>query len=306
MSEVKPLVVLVGPTAVGKSAAALHLARGFGGEVINADSQQVYRGFDIGTDKPGPDVRAAVPHHLIDVADPRDQFTAADFVAGALAAVREIQGRGRLPLVVGGSGLYLKALLDGLFPGPGRDPDLRRRLEDEARDQGLETLYRKLLDIDPEYARQVRSRDRIRIIRALEVYQTTGRTMTDHFRETVSPVRHLTVIKAGLDLDRATLYRRIEERIERMFARGLVAEVRGLLAAGVPETAPPFKGLGYRQVLEHLRGGLSLDKAIAAAQLETRHYAKRQLTWFRKMAGVDWFPAGDMPALESHLAKALK
>ena len=306
MSEVKPLVALVGPTAVGKSAAAIHLARTFGGEVINADSQQVYRGFDIGTDKPGLDVRAAVPHHLVDVADPREQFTAADFVAGALAAVREIHGRRRLPLVVGGSGLYLKALLDGLFPGPGRDPELRRRLEDEARDRGLETLYRTLLEVDPEYARQVRSRDRIRIIRALEVYRTTGRTMTDHFRETVSPVQHLSMVKVGLSLDRAELYRRIDERVERMFARGLVAEVRGLLAAGVPETAPPFKGLGYRQVLQHLRGELSLDEARAAAQLETRHYAKRQLTWFRKMAGVAWLPAGDLPALESHLAKALK
>jgi tRNA dimethylallyltransferase len=306
VSEVKPLVALVGPTAVGKSAAGLRLARAFDGEIINADSQQVYRGFDIGTDKPGPDIRAAVPHHLVDVADPRDQFTAADFVAGALAAAGEIHGRGRLPLVVGGSGLYFKALLDGLFPGPGRDPELRRRLEDEARDQGLEALYRRLLDIDPDYAGRVRSRDRIRIIRALEVYQTTGRTMTDHFRETVSPVRHLAVIKVGLDLERAVLYRRIEERVERMFARGLVAEVRGLLAAGVPESAPPFKGLGYRQVLEHLRGELSLDGTKAAARLETRHYAKRQLTWFRKMAGVTWFPAGDSAALESHLAKALK
>jgi len=306
VSEVKPLVALVGPTAVGKSAAALRLARAFDGEIINADSQQVYRGFDIGTDKPGPDVRAAVPHHLVDVADPRDQFTAADFVAGALAAAREIHGRGRLSLVVGGSGLYFKALLDGLFPGPGRDRELRRRLEDEARDQGLGTLYRRLLDVDPDYARRVRSRDRVRIIRALEVYGTTGRTLTDHFRETVSPVRHLAVIKVGLDLERAALYRRIEERVERMFARGLVAEVRGLLAAGIPEAAPPFKGLGYRQVLQHLRGGLSLDETKAAARLETRHYAKRQITWFRKMEGVVWFPADGVGALESYLAKALQ
>ncbi len=306
MSEGKPLVVLLGPTAVGKSDAAIHLARNLNGEVINADSQQVYRGFDIGTDKPGLEVRASVPHHLVDVADPRDQFSAADFVAGALAAIEGIHDRGRLPLVVGGSGLYLKALLDGLFPGPGRDPELRRRLEDEARDRGLETLFQALLEVDPEYARRVRSRDRVRIIRALEVYRTTGRTMTDHFGKTVSPVRHLSITKVGLTLDRPTLYRRIERRVERMFARGLVAEVRGLLAAGVPESAPPFRGLGYRQVLQHLRGELSLDEARAATQLETRHYAKRQLTWFRKMAGVAWLPAGDTPALESHLAKALK
>jgi tRNA dimethylallyltransferase len=300
------MVILVGPTAAGKSLAAARLALARNGEVVNCDSQQVYRGFDIGTDKPSAEMRAAVPHHLIDVADPRVQFTAADFAAGAMAAIREIHGRGKLPIVAGGSGLYVRALTDGLFPGPGRDAELRSALEKEAAAKGLPALFEELRRVDPAYAAKIRDRDRVRIIRALEVYRATGRTLSDHFRATASPLAGLAVAKVGLALARPELHRRIGARVDAMFARGLVEEVRGLLASGLPPTAPPFRGLGYRQVLALLAGDLTLSEAVAAVKLETRHFAKRQMTWFNKMEGFVWLAADDPVELEIRLSEALQ
>jgi tRNA dimethylallyltransferase len=304
--EAPVLVVVLGPTAVGKSRVAVDLALLFGGEIVSGDSIQVYRGFDIGTDKPGPEARRGVPHHLIDIVGPEVQYTAADFVRDALAAARGIAARGGLPIVAGGTGLYLKALLDGLFPGPGRDPALRAALETEAREKGLDTLYRRLEAIDPEYARKIRDRDRIRIIRALEVQAATGRSLSDHFRDTRSPVEGRRVVRLGLQLDRGALVRRIDERVERMFGRGLVDEVRGLLARGVPRSAPPFKALGYSHVLRLLAGEIGRDEAIELTKIDTRQYAKRQMTWFRKMDGVAWFSPDDGPGLERHLRNQLQ
>lgn len=304
--ETPDLVIILGPTAVGKSRTALGLAIKFRGEIINGDSVQVYTGFDIGTDKPSLEDRRMVPHHLFDVVAPDVQFTAADFVRGALAAAAGIVGRGRVPFVVGGTGLYLKALVDGLFPGPGRDPALRAELEAEAREKGLEMLFRRLEGIDPVYAQKVRGRDRVRIIRALEVWRLTGRPISEHFHRTASPSTGYRVIKVGLELERASLYRRIDERVERMFEGGLLDEAQGLLARGVGEDAPPFRALGYRQALACLRGELSLDEAKALTKTDTRHYAKRQMTWFRKMDGVAWFPVDAVPALEQYLQKLLE
>lgn len=304
--DIRNLVVILGPTAVGKSRKAVDLALRFGGEIVNGDSVQVYRGFDIGADKPSPGSRRGVPHHLIDIVDPAVQFTAADFVREALEAAREIAGRGRLPLVVGGTGLYLKALLDGLFPGPGRNPALRASLEAEAREKGLGALYERLEAVDPEYARKVRDRDRIRIIRALEVYEATRRPLSEHFLRTESPVRGVNVVRIGLRLDREILCRRIEDRVDRMFERGLVAEVRSLLEGGVREDAPPFRALGYRHVLRHFAGDLSLDEARALTKQDTRRYAKRQMTWFRKMDGVTWYSPEDGRGLEENLQKHLQ
>jgi tRNA dimethylallyltransferase len=305
-AEPRRLVILVGPTAAGKSRAAARLALARNGEVVNCDSQQVYRGFDIGTDKPSAETRAAVPHHLIDVADPRVQFTAADFAAGAMEAIREIHGRGRLPIVAGGSGLYVRALTDGLFPGPGRDAELRRALEAEAAAKGYPALFEELRRVDPAYAAKIHERDRVRIIRALEVYRATGRTLSEHFLATASPLAGLAVAKLGLTLARPELHRRIDARVDAMFARGLVEEVRGLLASGLPPTAPPFRGLGYRQVLAHLAGDLTFAEAVSAAKLETRQFAKRQMTWFRKMEGFIWQAADDLAELEIRLAAALQ
>jgi tRNA dimethylallyltransferase len=304
--EASVLLVVLGPTAVGKSRVAVDLALRFGGEIISGDSIQVYRGFDIGTDKPGPEARRGVPHHLIDIVEPEVQFTAADFVREALAAARGIASRGRLPIVAGGTGLYIKALVDGLFPGPGRDPDVRAALEAEARDTGLDILFRRLESVDPEYARKIRGRDRVRIIRALEVYMTTGRPISQHFQDTRSPVMGRTVLRLGLRLEREALCRRIEDRVERMFARGLIDEVRGLLEKGVPESAPPFRALGYNHVLRHLRGEIGRDEAISLTKTDTRQYAKRQMTWFRKMAGVVWFSPEDGPGLEHYVQNQLQ
>jgi tRNA dimethylallyltransferase len=305
-AEIPNLIIVLGPTGVGKSRTAVDLALRFRGEIINADSIQVYRGFDIGTDKPTAADRNRVPHHLIDAVEPERQFTAADFVREALRAAGEMSGRGRLPFVVGGTGLYLKALVDGLFPGPGRDPALRAELEAEAREKGLDALFRRLEAADAVYARKIRSRDRVRIIRALEVYTLTRRPLSDHFLRTESPTAGSNVVKLGLELDRETLYRRIEDRVERMFARGLLDEVRELLGRGVNEDAPPFKALGYRHALACLRGGLSVEEAKALTKTDTRRYAKRQLTWFRKMAGVAWFSPHDRAGLEDYLRKHLK
>jgi tRNA dimethylallyltransferase len=304
--EAPVLVIVLGPTAVGKSRVAVDLALRFGGEIIGGDSIQVYRGFDIGTAKPGPADRRGVPHHLIDIVGPEVQYTAADFVRDALEAARGIAARGRLPIVAGGTGLYLKALADGLFPGPGRDPAVRAALEAEAREKGLEALFRRLEAIDPEYARKIRGRDRVRIVRALEVHAATGRPISEHFRETRSPVEGRTVLRLGLRLEREALCRRIEDRVERMFARGLVDEVRGLLERGVPESAPPFRALGYSHVLRLLRGEIGREEAVALTKIETRQYAKRQMTWFRKMAGVVWFSPEDGAALEQHVQNQLQ
>ncbi|OGD16325.1 MAG: tRNA (adenosine(37)-N6)-dimethylallyltransferase MiaA [Candidatus Aminicenantes bacterium RBG_16_63_14] len=304
--EARDIVIVLGPTAVGKSRVAVDLALRFGGEVISGDSIQVYRGFDIGTDKPTPEVKRGVPHHLIDIVGPEVQFTAADFVREALAAARGIAVRGRLPLVAGGTGLYIKALVDGLFPGPGRDSAVRAALEAEAREKGLDALFRRLEAADPEYARKIRSRDRVRIIRALEVHAATGRPISEHFRATESPVRGRNVLRLGLRLEREALYRRIDDRVERMFDRGLVEEVRGLLERGVPEEAPPFRALGYSHVLSILRGEIGREEAMALTKTDTRHYAKRQMTWFRKMDGVAWFSPDDGSALEEYIQNHLQ
>lgn len=305
-SEARAFVVILGPTGVGKSGIALGLAAKLRGEIINADSMQVYRGFDIGTDKPSPADRRAVPHHLLDVAEPGTQFTAADFVAGALEAMTGIHGRGAVPFVVGGTGLYIKALLDGLFPGPGRNPEVRSRLEAEAARDGLEALYRRLEAVDPAYALKIRARDRIRIVRALEVFETTGKPISEHFRGTESFVKGLRQVRVGLELERPVLVRRIEERVDRMFAAELVKEVEGLLARGVPPDAPAFKGLGYKQVLSFLRSEISLDEARDLVKRETRRFAKRQMTWFRKMSDIAWFSPEDTAALEAHVGKNIQ
>ncbi len=304
--EAPVLVIILGPTAVGKSHIAVDLALRFGGEVISGDSIQVYRGFDIGTDKPTPEARRGVAHHLIDIVGPEVQFTAADFVREALAAARGIAARGRLSIIAGGTGLYIKALVDGLFPGPGRDPAMRAALEAEAREKGLDALFRRLEAADPEYARRVRSRDRVRIVRALEVLAATGRPISEHFRATESPVKGRNVLRLGLRLEREALCRRIDDRVERMFARGLVEEVRGLLERGIPEGSAPFRALGYSHVLRYMRGEIGRDKAVAMTKTDTRRYAKRQMTWFRKMDGVAWFSPEDGPALEEFVQNHLQ
>jgi tRNA dimethylallyltransferase len=291
------LIIILGPTGVGKSAVGVNLAHEFNGEIITCDSMQVYKGFDIGTDKPPSAMLQKVPHHLLDIVDSASQFTAADFVREALAEIPLIKRRGRLPFVIGGTGLYLKALLIGLFPGPGKDAGLRERLETEAREEGLDSLRKKLEEVDPSYARMIGQRDKIRIIRALEVYYLTHTPISLHFRNTKSAVSDFHLLKIGLQLERMELYRRIEERVERMFRNGIIKEVEGLLAQGVEENAPPFRALGYKYVLQLLKAEIALEEAIFLTKRDTRHYAKRQITWFRKMAGINWLSADDYAPL---------
>jgi tRNA dimethylallyltransferase len=255
MVDRRPVVLaVVGPTASGKSALGLSLAERYGGEVISCDSTASYRGFDIGTDKPSLDARRGIPHHLIDVADPHDVYTAAHFARDAARIIREIHGRGHVPVLVGGTGLYYRALTRGLFPGPGADEHLRRRLNRVADFRGVERLHRMLRRADPQSADRIMPRDRKRIVRALEVYATTGRTLTDHFSETASLIADCEVISLALRLPSTLTAERVARRVDEQFARGIVDEVQALLTRGVPADARPFGGLVYRQVMEMIDG----------------------------------------------------
>jgi tRNA dimethylallyltransferase len=305
LPDKKIIILIVGPTGVGKSSVGLALAEKIRGEIINCDSMQVYKGFDIGTDKPGAEDRRKVPHHLLDIIDASTQFTAADFAGLAFAAVTAIGRRGSLPLIVGGTGMYFKALLDGLFPGPAKDESLRRALSEEARENGPASLWHRLEAVDPAYAAKIGPKDLVRIIRGLEVQAVTGTPITEHFRRTRSQFGDFATLKIGLQLEREDLYRRIEMRVDGMFQRGLVDEVKTLLASGIPENAPPFRALGYKFVLEFLNGRMSLAEASRRTKIDTRHYAKRQMTWFRKMDGVRWFSPDDFAAVLGHAEKAL-
>jgi len=286
----RPLVVAVlGPTATGKSALSLTIAERYGGEVVNCDSTAVYRGFDIGTDKLPMADRRGIPHHLIDIVDPAGEYTAAQYARDASAVIRDIQARGRLPIVTGGTGFYFRALTRGLFPGPGRDADLRARLDAIAARGGAERLHRILRRVDPESAVRIQPRDQKRIVRALEVYFLTGRPLTAHFAETASPIPDMQVRAIGLTLPAAELAARVARRVDEQFARGLLDEMRALLEQGVPEHARPFGGLVYRQALEHLHGVRDEAATRALIVQENRRYAKRQLVWFRKEPGLTWF-----------------
>lgn len=302
----KYVIFIVGPTGVGKSTIALRLAEKIGGEIINCDSIQVYKGFDIGTDKPSAEDRLRIPHHLLDIFDSRTQFTAADFSALAFKAMTAIERQGHLPFVVGGTGLYIKALLDGLFPGPGRNEAVRRALDQEAREKGLEALRHRLEAVDPAYAKKIGPNDRIRIFRALEVYAQTGHPLSEHFLQTQSPLQDFNAVKIGLQLERTELYRRIETRIDGMFNRGLIQEVETLLAGGVDENSPPFRALGYQSVRRYLSGRISLEEAVRLTKIDTRHYAKRQITWFRKMAGIQWYSPHDFEDILDFVKKNLR
>lgn len=285
------LVAVVGPTATGKSALGIALARRFDGEVVSCDSTAVYRGFDIGTDKVPAGQRQGVPHHLVDVADPTEEYSAARYAREAAAAVRDITARGRLPLVVGGTGLYYRALTRGFFPGPGRDDALRARLERIAARRGPGRLHRWLRRVDPESAERIQPRDRKRLVRALEVYLLTGRPLTAHFAATEPPLPEYRVAAFALRIPPALTAERVARRVDAQFEQGLLDEIRHLLAAGVPRTAHPFTGLVYRQALEHLEGVRSEAATRELIVRENRRYARRQLIWFRKEPNLQWIQA---------------
>jgi tRNA dimethylallyltransferase len=283
------IVAVLGPTATGKSALALAIAERHDGEIINCDSTAVYRGFDIGTDKIAPAERRGIPHHLIDIIEPTEEYTAAQFARDAAAAIRDIHARGRLPILTGGTGFYYRALTRGLFPGPGADAALRGRLEAIGRRRDVLFLHRMLRRVDPESARRIQPRDLKRLVRALEVFFLTGRPLTAHFADTASPIADLDVCAIALRLPAAQISARVTRRVDEQFARGLVDEIRGLLARGVPASARPFGGLVYRQALEQLHGVRDETATRALIAQENRRYARRQLIWFRKEPNLVWF-----------------
>ena len=300
------LVAIVGPTATGKSTLGIALARRFGGEVVSCDSTAVYRGFDIGTDKVPLAERQGVPHHLIDVAHPLEEYSAARYARDASAVIRAITARGRLPILVGGTGLYYRALTRGFFPGPARDEALRARLERIADRRGDERLHVFLRRVDPASAERISSADRKRVVRALEVYLLTGRALTAHFADTRSPLPEYDVVTFALRISQEATDARVAARVEAQFRQGLLDEIRGLLASGIPDTALPFTGLVYRQALEHL-GGVRDEAATRELIVrENRKYSRRQLIWFRKEPNLQWIhAAGEREETQEEVAHVL-
>jgi len=295
-AEARPrLVALVGPTASGKTDLALALAPALEAEIVSVDSRQVYRHLDIGTAKPEAEARAAVRHHLLDVVDPDEPYDAAAFARDARLAVQDVLGRGKAALLVGGSGLYLRALTEGLCPAPPADADVRATLADELAVRGVETLHAELAQHDPEAAARIAPRDAVRIVRALEVQRLTGRPLSDWQRAHAFADRPYDVLTVVLCPPPEELERRIAERCASMWSRGLVAETEAVLAAGFSGELRPLQAIGYREAQAHLRGEIDRATAIERMRLATRQYAKRQRTWFRALEGATWLDGGEPP-----------
>jgi tRNA dimethylallyltransferase len=294
------LLAILGPTGSGKSALAVELGLRFSGEIVSCDSVAVYRNFEIGTAKPNAAQRCAVPHHLLDVADADQPFTAGEYARQARLAIAGISKRGTLPIVVGGTGLYLRALLDGLFPSAGRSDDLRTRLRSRAAKRGSQYLHRLLERLDPEASARIHANDTSKLIRAIEVCVSEGVRMTDLWHERGrDPLQGFRILRIGLSPPRDALYARINTRAQKMFDDGLVEETNLLRQRYQnPSAIAPLQSLGYKQALQLLRGEASLEQSIAAAQQGHRNYAKRQMTWFRREPGVIWLQGfGDDPQI---------
>lgn len=292
------LVAIVGPTGSGKTALSLVLAEHFGGEIVNCDSVALYRELDIGTAKPGPEERARAPHHLFDILSPAEYFTAGDYARVAREVLREISGRDKLPIAVGGTGLYLRALLEGLFTGPPRSEDLRRRLREIGRRRGSAHLHRILKRLDAGAAAGVHANDAPKIIRALEVCLLARQKMSEMWQRGRDPLTGFRILRIGLDPERNALYARINERARWMFEAGLVEETRGLLEK-YGESPWALSSHGYKQARQLLRGEIDRKLAVWAAQQAHRNYAKRQMTWFRREPGVHWLRGfGDDPVIQ--------
>ncbi len=306
-SAATPLVVIVGPTASGKSALGITVAEQLGGEVLVCDSTQVYRRFDIGTAKVPPAARRGVPHHLLDLVEPQELFTAGEYRTRALAVLEDLRRRQRLPVLTAGTGLYLRALLEGLSDAPTRSEALRARLRERAARHRPGYLHRMLTRLDPEAAARIAPADTQKLIRAIEVCLLAGRPISELHRQGRPRLEGFSVIKIGLQPPRALLYERIELRVAQMLDAGWLDEVRSLLASGLDPAAKPFQFIGYRELVAHLAGRYPLAKTIETIQRNTRRYAKRQLTWFRREPDVHWFSGfGDDPATAASVLDFLR
>ena len=282
------LLCLLGPTAVGKTEIAIQLAQRLNAEIVSVDSRQIYRQMDIGTAKPTPEEQRAARHHLIDCVDISQSFSVADYQSLADAAIADIRNRGKRVLLVGGAGLYFRAIVDGLFEGPGANPALRKRLEAEAVQNGVDTLHKRLQTCDPESADRIHPNNLVRVIRALEVYELTGTPMSELQQQWHPEKQRYPFIAFGLTMPRALLYRRIEQRVDVMLANGLIAEVESLLAAGYARDSVALQSFGYRELIAYLDGDCTYLEAISQLKQNTRRFAKRQLTWFRKDTRIEW------------------
>jgi tRNA dimethylallyltransferase len=291
------LVVILGPTASGKTALAIALAEEFSGEIVNCDSVALYRELDIGTAKPTVEERAHAPHHLIDLVDPTGVMTAGEYARAARAVLADIKHRGHLPIVVGGTGLYLRALLDGLFAGPQRSEELRERLRERAGKRGSAHLHAILKRLDSAAAQKIHANDSPKLIRAIEVCLAARTKVTELWKQGREPLKGFRVLRIGLNPDRAALYERINQRAAAMFAGGLIGETQNLLKK-YGDSARPLASLGYKQAVQFLRGELTGEAPVIAAQQAHRNYAKRQMTWFRREPDVHWLDGfGDNPEI---------
>jgi tRNA dimethylallyltransferase len=287
----KPVLVLVGPTAVGKTSLSLQIAERYGAEIVSVDSMQIYRYMDIGTAKPTLEERGGIPHHLIDIVTPETPYDAAAFARDGAQAIAAIHERGRLPLLAGGTGLYLRALLEGLFEAPPIPEEVRQRLRERLEKNGVSALYQELAQVDPQSAERIARTDRQRMVRALEVYDATGISWSRHLelhKEKGAGLRFANVLHIGLTCERRQLYRRIDERCAAMIEAGLEEEVRSLLARGYHRQLKPMGAIGYRHMLDYLDGLCDEQTMLDLMRRDTRHYAKRQYTWFTRDEKVEW------------------
>jgi len=297
------LLVLVGPTAVGKTALSLQLARIVNAEIISGDSMQVYRGMDIGTAKASPEEQAIVPHHLIDIRNPDEPYSVSDFQYECEQAIRSIAARGKLPFIVGGTGLYIQSVVYGYrFSEAGQDEAYRLKLHAYAEQHGTAALHERLREVDPESAGRLHVNDLRRIVRALEVYHLTGRTMSEYLAEQPEESPYRTCL-IGLTMRRDLLYQRIEERVDLMIEQGLVEEVERLLSQGYGPGLISMQGLGYKEIVGYLQGEYSLEQAIELLKRNTRRFAKRQLSWFRHMKGIEWVDMTERENFVSNVAR---
>jgi tRNA dimethylallyltransferase len=300
-----PLIVVLGPTASGKTALSVALAERFHGEIVNCDSVATYREFEIGTAKPSASERTRAPHHLLDFVDPTGYITAGEYSRLARQTLAEIKSRGNLPIVVGGTGLYLRALLDGLFPGPQRSEQLRERLRQRFEQNGPGYLHRILRRLDSDAAAKIHANDLPKLIRAIEVCLASKQKMTHMWKQGRDPLTGFQILRLGLSPDRERLYSRINQRAQQMFDSGLIEET-GQLLAKYGEAARPLASLGYKQAVQLIRGEIDTQTALQAAQQAHRNYAKRQMTWFRREPEVVWLEGfGDDPAIQQRAAAAL-